>query len=1068
MSDSSPVDYVIKATVDTSKAIDNLKKLNSEGKKELDGLQTSFKKLNDEMANAPEGVRKKLGTILNQIKQDQASQLKEIERLKEEAFKREYNLLVQAENATGRTNKQFNTAEINANKEKQRQILADAKAFYSEKQRLQEQAADAVGRSIAKANALEASQDAARIRALREDIIARSKKPQQPAPFSMGADKALRIGAGLSTMTGNYQAAGGMYAAANMVGMGGIELGGSTLAIGGAAVGATAAVAGLLVYGKELNKTLADMSTLYDNNAASALSFKDQISDLGKKAGELGAAFETNIIDVVKGMKEALSSGIKESELTTFMENALQLKMVLGSDLKTAISALTTTMTVYGKSVYELGHVNDVLFNIVDAGKIQVEALNGHLGKVASAAQSAGVSIEDLGTGLVALTNAGFRNGQEFTAMYRIIDGLTNPTAKAKKELDRLGIAYGENAFKGKQFADVMAEIKEKTGGSLTALGEIFDEAFAKRGAAAITNNLDKWKEWSATVNSDGSAIVAQLKIQDNLWHRIGAGIDSVTSSLKNAGSAMAEFINKATGGGKAGQQYEDMFGNSGAVAGVMNRTKGNDYSNIQTIDLSNTTTEGVTDWYKKIPKELMDAAKQQLKDSGISQTELIKVINEVIKRQKQAKLQNAYDAISGSQTGTDEAGKSLFSSGGWDFSSTNSGITPGKRLTKSLNDRMLPEQREALDDLALQREDAMAQLEDIKKQIRIEYEQGLQPLLEEKLKAENDLKEAIESQDLSRVSAMQKRLEQVVAEYNKQAELLNAQARFNPELSAGRNSVNDITNQMDALYDKILNQKTKTEVKAQEEALKTQLDAYKKYLSDVDKEHKRSIAERKKAEDLLNDIQDRRSKRRDDGTPGGTGPNFKQLEKRLPGLIDNYKSALNSGDMDRAKEIRGNIESTYDAMKSDATQRGEGERFWNNRSHSYDALIGSKMEDVTSKYTSGISDAASDPKTTQLSMIAEQFAKAIAAVNKESGAAVTNNLSISVPDAWAGLAPEIKSLVEARVTEALKKQAKDKGNKIDTPNTDTFGQGDFRRDDRTTNGSTVGSAAQLGVVRGL
>jgi TP901 family phage tail tape measure protein len=497
----------------------------------------------------------------------------------------------------------------------------------------------------------------AKTKALQEEVKKRTE-------IQVGADRALRIGAGVATMTGNYRAAGGMYAAANIAGVSGMQLGTGALIGGGAAIGATAAISGLLMYGKELNKTLADMSTLYGNNAASAATFKEQIAQLGIKAGELGAAFQTDIIDVIKGMKEALSSGIKESELTTFMESALQLKMVLGSDMKTAVSALTTTMTVYGKSVYELNHVNDVLFNIVDAGKIQVEALNGHLGKVASAAQSAGVSLEDLGTGLVALTNAGFRNGQEFTAMYRIIDGLTNPTEKARKELERLGIAYGENAFKGKEFASVMQEIKEKTGGSLTALGEIFDEAFAKRGAAAITNNLDKWKEWNSTVNSDGTAIVAQLKMQDNLWHRIGAGIDSVTSSLKNAGSAMAEFINKATGGGRADKEYEDMFGKSGAISGVMRRTKGIDISNISPLTTRYGGTAGekdLDDKYAALPPELREAIYNQLKDSGLAfdRKNAITVVNEIIKRQKEAKLQAAYGDITSSQSATDEANKS-------------------------------------------------------------------------------------------------------------------------------------------------------------------------------------------------------------------------------------------------------------------------------------------------------------------------------------------------------------------------------------------------------------------------
>jgi hypothetical protein len=262
----------------------------------------------------------------------------------------------------------------------------------------------------------------------------------------VGAGKAGRVGAGIATMTGNYQMAGGLYAAANILDSLDVKIPKTAALMAGLFAAPVIAGGGLLLYGRELNKELANMSTLLLDSSASSASLREEMDKAALSAGRLATTFNVDIVDVVKAYKVALSSGIESADLERFTYQAGVLSTALGEDLGSAVGILTTFKDTYGVTIGEIGKVNDVLFNIVDKGKVNTKEMISQLGRVLAPAAEAGLSIEQLAGAYATLTR-GMKNTQAVTGIGRLITDVISPGKQAAKTFDELGLAFGRAAF---------------------------------------------------------------------------------------------------------------------------------------------------------------------------------------------------------------------------------------------------------------------------------------------------------------------------------------------------------------------------------------------------------------------------------------------------------------------------------------------------------------------------------------------------------------------------------------------------------------------------------------------
>lgn len=375
--------------------------------------------------------------------------------------------------------------------------------------------------------------------------------PNAPvAPSGLNASAALRAGAGAAGALGAYPAAGALYATANAMQF----LGKSTISATAALAvfgPALAAIGGAFVaykfveWGAEFSRELARMSTLMLSTKASAGEFAAALDRTAVSALKVSSAFNMEAVDVIKAFKDALSSGIDVADLERFTTIAANLASATASSIGDATNLLTSIKDTYHLSVGEMSAQSDKIFNAINVGKIQLSHYAAGFSKVAEAGKGAGIKIDELHEAIIVLGRGGMAPAKVMTTMVALIHGLTNPSEKAQKALNGMGIEFGGAAFRGKSFLEVIEKIKAKTQGGVGSLiGNIFDDERARQAARGLTSGTALWvNEAKPGVAEVETTAVAASRAMNNLTDDIGKMMKTMSNAVTKKSHGVGTWL---------------------------------------------------------------------------------------------------------------------------------------------------------------------------------------------------------------------------------------------------------------------------------------------------------------------------------------------------------------------------------------------------------------------------------------------------------------------------------------------------------------------------------------------
>ena len=272
-----------------------------------------------------------------------------------------------------------------------------------------------------------------------------------------------------------------------------------------------------------LSTTIADIGGNLNNLTGNLQSITDPLADMGKKvlaleaalgvlalgglalavtkSGEFGDSFNEistlinapaeqldqfrgNIIEYAQDSTqsfEAINGAVYQAiSATGDWENSLSLlgvaeQLAVGgvTDLETATSVLATTLNAYGDGAAQAADYSDVFFTIVKDGVTTVPQLAGSISQVTGIAASAKIPFDELGAAVAAMTGYTGRTEQSMTMLKAAIAAIIAPTEATREAASALGIDIGQAAIDSQGFPAVLADIYDKTGGSLEKIKQL-------------------------------------------------------------------------------------------------------------------------------------------------------------------------------------------------------------------------------------------------------------------------------------------------------------------------------------------------------------------------------------------------------------------------------------------------------------------------------------------------------------------------------------------------------------------------------------------------------------------
>jgi TP901 family phage tail tape measure protein len=253
-----------------------------------------------------------------------------------------------------------------------------------------------------------------------------------------------------------------------------------------AKIGLIAITAVTIAIGKMIFATAAFREGLLE---IKTLGVAKSIRDLGDEVLALTATFGQTQTSTIKAYYDAISAGIKESQVFAFLKDASKAAIAGVTDIGTATDALTSVLNAYQLGAEKASFVSDAFFGAIKVGKTTFAELAESIGTVAPLAFAGGVGLKELMAVIAGITKVGLPTTLAITGVKAMITQLLKPSVEATAAAKRLGIEWGASALKAKGLAGILQELAENADIDTEATALLFGNVRGLGPALALMSN---------------------------------------------------------------------------------------------------------------------------------------------------------------------------------------------------------------------------------------------------------------------------------------------------------------------------------------------------------------------------------------------------------------------------------------------------------------------------------------------------------------------------------------------------------------------------------------------------
>lgn len=281
---------------------------------------------------------------------------------------------------------------------------------------------------------------------------------------------------------------------------------------------------------------------------------KSEFKAMEEEAQRLGATTKYSATDAANALENLVRNGLKPLDAAKAVGKTLEFAQANTIELAEAADIATNVMNGFGKSVTDLGNINDVLSSTAAHSATNVTDLAEALKIAAPIATTAKIGIEETNAALGTLANVGFKGSDAGTGVKQMLIAISSQSSEAAKTLKRYGVNLNETTLKNDGLVKSLQKLKDSgIGNSIQDLVAVFGKLAAPK-AAALINNVDKLSELSTTLkNSQGEN--ARMFEQStgkymNALHTLKSTWESVMISIfKKSEGGVVGFLNAVIGG---------------------------------------------------------------------------------------------------------------------------------------------------------------------------------------------------------------------------------------------------------------------------------------------------------------------------------------------------------------------------------------------------------------------------------------------------------------------------------------------------------------------------------------
>jgi len=269
----------------------------------------------------------------------------------------------------------------------------------------------------------------------------------------------------------------------------------------------------------------------------------DEVDKMGKQARQMAIETGQSSTDAADALFFITSAGLKGAEAMDVLNASLKASASGLGDVTQVADAATSAMNAYGSDSLSASDATDVLVASVREGKMSSEELAGSIGQVIPIASNMGVTFNEVGATMAAMSRTGTKAATASMQLKNILMSINKPSKEASDELAKMGLSSQSLKQKIKEdgLLSTLELLKEEFGQNADAQAKVFGNARALMGVMDLLGKgIDSTREIFGKMNDvQGDTQKAFDKTAESASFRLKKALNTAKESFAEMGAIL-------------------------------------------------------------------------------------------------------------------------------------------------------------------------------------------------------------------------------------------------------------------------------------------------------------------------------------------------------------------------------------------------------------------------------------------------------------------------------------------------------------------------------------------------
>lgn len=245
-----------------------------------------------------------------------------------------------------------------------------------------------------------------------------------------------------------------------------------------------AAAGGTFVkWASDFTDGMAKIYTIADQSEVPMEQMRQQLIELSNTSG-------FSLEDLAEAEYQAVSASVATADSIAFLTQATKLARAGFTSTTKSVDILSTIMNSYGKEVYDVEYISDVLLKTQNDGKIVVDQMAQGMGVIVPLASAYHVGLEDVAAALATMTKQGVPASKSITFIRALFTELEKEGSTVNETLDTMtGKTFAQLMDEGYNLSEVLQMLYDSVDRDSESFERLFGNVRSSQAVAALLND---------------------------------------------------------------------------------------------------------------------------------------------------------------------------------------------------------------------------------------------------------------------------------------------------------------------------------------------------------------------------------------------------------------------------------------------------------------------------------------------------------------------------------------------------------------------------------------------------